>query len=263
MGAAVLFTGPTLPLQAIIRELGVPKNGVFALANGHTLAVRPPVSEGDIVELVERQPTVIAILDGYFENVPAVWHKEILFAMSQGIHVMGASSMGALRAAELGAFGMQGVGRIYESYVSGKWEDDDEVTVAHGPAELGFPAVSEAMANIRSTFDHSLACAAMTLNEWVLLTSIAKRLYYKDRSYLTIFRQAVQQGMDASRATFLNNWVVENRRDQKLADALDLIDTVAKYMSSNAEKKKVLYRFEDTIIWRRARSLQGDLSGHA
>ena len=52
----------------------------------------------------------------------------------QGVHVFGAASMGALRAAELDGFGMRGIGRIYAAYRDGYWpgydepfEDDDEV----------------------------------------------------------------------------------------------------------------------------------------
>ena len=39
--------------------------------------------------------------------------------MAQGIHVFGAASIGALRAAELDAFGMRGIGRIYEDFRDG------------------------------------------------------------------------------------------------------------------------------------------------
>ena len=42
---------------------------------------------------------------GAFASVPAVRHKEILWALSEGIPVIGAASIGALRAAELTAFG--------------------------------------------------------------------------------------------------------------------------------------------------------------
>ena len=38
----------------------------------------------------------IAIIDGYFERMAAVWHKEILVALERGIAVWGAASMGAL-----------------------------------------------------------------------------------------------------------------------------------------------------------------------
>ena len=50
---------------------------------------------------------------------PTVWHKEILWAMAQGIHVFGGASIGALRAAELDVFGMKGIGRIYEDFRDG------------------------------------------------------------------------------------------------------------------------------------------------
>ena len=56
--------------------------------------------------------------------------------MQAGIHVYGAASIGALRAAELDAFGMRGIGRIYEDFREGVLEDDDEVAVLHGPEEL-------------------------------------------------------------------------------------------------------------------------------
>ena len=38
--------------------------------------------------------TVIGLIDGFFENVASVWHKEILFALSEGVQVFGAASMG-------------------------------------------------------------------------------------------------------------------------------------------------------------------------
>jgi len=71
--------------------------------------------------------------------------------MSQGIHVFGSASMGALRAAELAAFGMEGVGSIYEAYREGQLEDDDEVAVAHMPAAYGYKCTSTAMVDIRAT----------------------------------------------------------------------------------------------------------------
>ena len=82
----------------------------------------------------------IAIIDGYFERMAAVWHKEILLALERGIAVWGAASMGALRAAELAPFGMIGVGAIYRAFARGALDADDEVAVAHLPAEHGYRA---------------------------------------------------------------------------------------------------------------------------
>ena len=45
--------------------------------------------------------------------------------------------MGALRAAELHPYGIEGVGAHYfEAYRGGEYEDDDEVAVSHAPESL-------------------------------------------------------------------------------------------------------------------------------
>src|SRR5258707_11235944 len=135
----VIFAGPWLPPLAAPRVAG--------------LEWRPPVRQGDLYLAALSGPAIIGVIDGYFERVPTVWHKEILWAMAQGIHVYGAASIGALRAAELYPFGMNGVGRIFAAYRDGILTDDDEVAVLHGPEELGYPALTEAMVNIRATLD--------------------------------------------------------------------------------------------------------------
>ena len=130
-----MFVGPTL------RPEDLPQDG--------DIVVLPPVAQGDVYRVAQERPSAIGIVDGYFEGVLSVWHKEILWAMAEGIHVFGSASMGALRAAELHQFGMRGIGRIFEAYRAGELEDDDEVAVIHGPAETGYLALSEAMVNIR------------------------------------------------------------------------------------------------------------------
>ena len=117
----------------------------------------PPAGHGDVLRAALRRPRVIAIVDGVFERTPAVWHKEILFALSEGIHVYGAASMGALRAAELDRFGMRGVGDVYRAYAEGVLEDDDEVAVAHTDAEHGFRALSDSMVDVRATLEKAVA----------------------------------------------------------------------------------------------------------
>src|SRR5205809_7899489 len=111
----------------------------------------PPAAEGDVYRVALHRPQAIGIIDGYFQSVPAVRHKEILWAMSRGIHVFGSASMGALRAAELEAFGMEGIGIIFGWYRDGVLENDDEVAVVHGPSATGYQRGSDAMVNIRQT----------------------------------------------------------------------------------------------------------------
>ena len=141
----VVFVGPTLEPRDL------------ALAGG--FVGLPPVSQGDVYRAAKSRPRAIGIIDGYFSGAPSVWHKEILWAISEGVPVFGSASMGALRAAELHSFGMRGVGRIFESFRDGALEDDDEVAVLHGPAEIGYLAASEPMVNIRETL-------ALAESEW-------------------------------------------------------------------------------------------------
>src|SRR3990167_4481413 len=115
----------------------------------------PPVQCGDLLHILKLRPAMIAIVDGVFEAAAAVWHKEILYCLEEGITVYGSSSMGALRAAELAEFGMQGVGEIYHAYREKKLIDDDEVALLHtsGP---DYQALTIPMVNIRATLQRAV-----------------------------------------------------------------------------------------------------------
>src|SRR5690606_7891959 len=116
----VVFAGPSLPpgeLRARFPE--------FSFAG--------PAQCGDVYRAARQRPRAIGLIDGYFDHRLSVWHKELLWALSQAIPVYGAASMGALRAAELDVHGMIGVGVVYELFRRGELEEDDEVAVVHGP----------------------------------------------------------------------------------------------------------------------------------
>src|SRR6478735_236665 len=101
----------------------------------------------------------------------------------------GGASMGALRAAELDDLGMVGVGKIYEAFRAGRYppfddafEDDDEVAVAHAPAELGSMALSDAMVDIRETLAIAEAEGMLDRGERDRLAAELKRLHFPERS---------------------------------------------------------------------------------
>ena len=165
------------------------------------------MSQGDVYQASLDWPWAIAVVDGYFERVPAVWHKELLWALPQGIHVLGAASMGALRAAELSAFGMVGVGRIFEAFRDGLLTDDDEVAVRHAPAEHGFRAMSEALVNIRATLDEAARARILSVATGAALASMAKELFYADRTYRALLQKAGEAGMDEGELERLRAWL--------------------------------------------------------
>ena len=238
MSDVCVFLGPTMPREDAAREL----DAIFL----------PPVAQGDVIRAAERKPAAIAIVDGYFECVPAVWHKEILFAIRQGIPVFGASSMGALRAAELHPFGMIGVGAIFEAYRDGRLEDDDEVAVVHGPAELGYPMLSEAMVNIRRTLADAEAEGVLDPGTVRTLESIAKELPYRERGYGRMMRLAGEMGADAVALARFKGWLPTGRFDQKREDARLMLRTVRRFLGQDAHLPEPRFHFEHTALFDRA-----------
>ncbi|WP_114394031.1 TfuA-like protein [Oleisolibacter albus] len=238
MSDAIIFLGPTLPVSEARQVLPAD--------------YRPPVSQGDVLRAVMDQPAAIGIIDGYFENVPAVWHKEILFALDRGIPVFGAASMGALRAAELHGFGMVGVGAIFSAFLDGRLEDDDEVAVTHGPAELGYPLLSEAMVNIRRTLSDAHAAGVLSTPLRRHLECLAKAMPYKMRGYGSLLLRAKEAGVPGSELAGLRDWLPCGRADQKREDALDMLRTLGVEHPSGSQRPRPLFPFEHTVMWERA-----------
>jgi hypothetical protein len=185
--------------------------------------------------------------------VPTVWHKEILWAMAQGIHVFGAASIGALRAAELDVFGMRGIGRIYEMYRDGVLEDDDEVAVSHGPEELGYPPLTEAMVNIRATLAAAVRCGVIAPDLAERLTAIAKAMFYKERSYEAVTQAAAYSGLPAAPLRRFAEWLPSGRIDRKRLDAETMLDAIRAHLTSGAPPLKVSYTLAETVAWEAAR----------
>jgi hypothetical protein len=217
---AIIFAGPSLPPAS--RPASEPG-----------IEWRPPLRQGDLYRAALTGPAVIGVIDGYFESVPTVWHKEILWAMTQGIHVFGAASSGALRAAELDAFGMRGIGRIYEAFRDGVLEDDDEVAVLHGPEELGYPPLTEAMVNIRATLGDAARCGILAPDLAAQLIKIAKSLFYKERTYDVVLQHAAASGLSATTLHGLSAWLPAGRIDQKRRDAEALLAAIRAHLAAS------------------------------
>lgn len=230
-----IFAGPTISAVEARREL----EAIYL----------PPASAGDVYRVTLRRPSAIGIIDGYFQSKPAVWHKEILWAMSQGVHVFGSASMGALRAAELAAFGMEGVGVIFESYMDGRLEDDDEVAIAHGPAETGYRALSEAMIDMRETLQKANRVGIISIELLRALERIGKELPYPDRNYSALLRSALERGSNESELGQLRKWLFNGKVSQKREDALAMLRLIRRRIAEGLTPKTVNYAFEHTSMW--------------
>jgi hypothetical protein len=213
-----LFIGPTLP-------------EVDTLVDGTDVWVLPPIAAGDLLRLPLAAGDVVGIVDGYFHQTGAVRHKEILAALAAGVRVLGASSMGALRAAELHRYGMEGVGRIYADYRDGRIVGDDEVVLMHGPAEAGYPSFSVPMVNVRSTVDVAVDLGVLTRPVGNQLVAEMAASPYPQRTYRALDRQATALGVDG-----LGAFCREYAMDVKRSDARLLLDRLSDPDGPTAER---------------------------
>ncbi|HWO21313.1 MAG TPA: TfuA-like protein [Kofleriaceae bacterium] len=237
----VLFTGPSLPPAE-----------VPALPGLSELRVLPPAAQGDVYRAARERPWGIGIVDGFFEHVPSIWHKEILWAMSEGIHVFGASSMGALRAAELADFGMVGVGTIFEQYRAGALTADDEVALTHLPAEHGYRRVSEALVDMRATVEAAAQAGICEPALAARLIELARRRFYPERAWPAVLADARAAGEEPRALDALEAWLPGGRVDQKRRDALALLEAMRAARAARPGPLRAGFAFQHTDLWEQA-----------
>ena len=187
--------------------------------------VLPPAGMGDMISAARRhQPTAVALIDGTFLQNMSVFHKEILHLLSDGIRVVGASSMGAIRAAEMQPFGMIGVGQVFRGFADGSITDDDEVALSHTDAEDGYRTLSEAMVNIRATLDHAVAAGILTREGADVLARLQMDRWFPERSLPGVLLDARRLGtLDEHGLAGLEALLRAGGINVKRADALEAI----------------------------------------
>ena len=208
----VVFAGPTL--------FGVDRGRYCA-----DVDIRPPAARGDVAKAVDEGARRIGIIDGLFGDRPSVGHKEILFALADGVQVLGAASMGALRAAECDAFGMIGIGKIYRSYRNGSRTADADVAIVHAPKELGYRPLSEAMVDVEASLKRVRALGLITPQEHRAIAASARSLHFSLRSWSAILQNTL---IGAARTAEIAILLRRHRVDQKQIDALALLAAIGR-----------------------------------
>lgn len=139
-----------------------------------------------LTALAECAPSTLVLLDGYYYTVPSVTHKELLYALDAGVRVIGAASLGALRAVELAPFGMEGTGRVFEAYRSGVLDGDDEVALLHAAAEHGYRPTTVALVEVRFALERLVAEGAVAADTAGRLIDSLKALPFTARDLARI-----------------------------------------------------------------------------
>ncbi|WP_193222256.1 TfuA-like protein [Alkalilimnicola sp. S0819] len=198
-----VFLGPSLPLSEA--------KALLPGANYY-----PPVRLGDVYRLMGSGVHTLVLIDGLFDAVTPVWQRELLEALERGIRVIGAASMGALRAAELHPYGMEGVGQVFQWYRDGHIEGDDEVALMHA-AEPPWRALSLPLVNIRHALAGAQAEGLLTPAQTESLLTLARNTFYGYRSTARLLRHARAQAWP--RVDALAEYLRERAPDLKAEDA--------------------------------------------
>lgn len=228
----VLFVGPSLPGAGVIV--------------GTDVIVRPPATQGDILAAIQEGASVIGLIDGGFEYTASVWHKEILYGLSSGVTIVGAASMGALRAAECHPFGMIGIGKIFEDYRDGIVIDDADVALMHAPAEMDYLPLTVPMVNVRATLSLAVGNGFLIAREMEVLDHAAREIFFKDRNWRRILESS--QSLKPHRKMELSRILPAIQVDQKRQDAIMLVERLAVSGSEPVHAGK--WTFQTTSFWR-------------
>ena len=199
MAKTVVFVGPSVSLVR-----------ARSILNANYL---PPIKRGELARL-DPDVDTIGIIDGEFFQSLAVSPKEVLPLLDRGVRIFGASSIGALRAVETEAFGMLGIGSIFEWYRDGVVDGDDEVALTYDPTS--YRPSSEPLINIRFGLQAAVRENVIQQSKADEIIRTLKQTYFPFRSYQLVWQLS----------PVLRQFFNERNPDQNRDDALLLLSTI-------------------------------------
>lgn len=184
-----MFVGPT--------GIGISAE-VFRAAG---VTVHAPAERGSFEPYLDGcPPQTLVLVDGVFDQVLSVSHKEIMAALAVGHHIWGLSSMGAIRAAELATFGMCGFGSVYNRFMANPEMPDDEVALLHAPPPLSIP-ISEPLVHLIDALAYLRVCGMINEACELVVVQCLRSMWFGDRTIAStvqlIARYAGQDRADA------------------------------------------------------------------
>ena len=227
----LVFLGPSAPVDAV--------RAILPEAE-----IRPPVRRGDLYQARLLRYSVFVMIDGVFAQREAIPPREVVDVLQDGAAVIGASSMGALRAADCHPAGAVGLGGVYRAFRTGAVGSEDEVAVVFDP-DNPFPALSQSLVGIRFAVRRGVRAGWLTSRAATSLIDSACALPYAERTWPAVIANA-GIALDGAAGKAL-----QSAADIKQQDAISASRWVA--------RKKV----EQPTWFRRPRLNRGIFSGMA
>jgi hypothetical protein len=183
LDAPIVFLGPTCPADDVLSILP-------------EAMVVPPVQRGDLYRYRILKHSLFVIIDGVFGNAPAISPREVIDILADGVTVIGASSMGAIRAADCAPAGAIGIGEIHRLYKRRILSSEDEVAVVYR-ADQPFPPLSEPLINMRLALHRATRAGLLLSTDAALIISAARAMHYSERTWQSAFAAAGIRFSDA------------------------------------------------------------------
>ena len=219
MNEPIIFLGPTLSRGKASKILDAD--------------YRDPAKKGDFLRLshTSDEKRYVGFIDGVFlHDYPPSPIEVYHLATRKNIELIGAASLGALRAVELEKFGMKGIGTIFQLFKNGIINADDEVAVTF--VRENNILQSEAMIDIRFNFFLAYKYGIISKLTKKRCVKIAKNIYFPFRNYEDIIRLAQEQFPSIhDELEKFRNYIPKNRDSLKARDAIKLL----KYLKIKSE----------------------------
>lgn len=219
MNKPIVYLGPTLNREEASKILDAD--------------YRDPAKKGDFLRLshTSEEKKYVGFIDGVFlHDYPPSPIEVYHLATRKNIELIGASSLGALRAVELEKFGMKGIGKIFQLFKNGILNADDEVAVTFVRDKNILQ--SEALIDIRFNLFLAYKKGIITKQTKKRFVKTAKNIYFPFRNYEDIVRLTEEQFPSIhDELENFRDYILKNRDSLKARDARKLL----KYLKTISE----------------------------
>jgi TfuA protein len=183
---------------------------------------RLPAKKGDLLQLILKEVDIVGLVDGYFlQDYPPTPIEVYNLVRKRNVKVFGSSSLGALRAVELGKYGMIGIGKIFRLFRDGILESDDEVAVTFTDYTN---YKSEALIDIRYNLFLAKKYKIIDYRTERSILKVSKQTYFPYRTYEDILDKCnLKYPETNSQVESFRGYILNNKKSLKERDAVRLL----------------------------------------
>jgi TfuA protein len=186
---------------------------------------RLPAKKGDLLQLILKEVDIVGLVDGYFlQDYPPTPIEVYNLVRKRSVKVFGSSSLGALRAVELGKYGMIGIGKIFRLFRDGILESDDEVAVTFTDYTN---YKSEALIDIRYNLFLAQKYKIIDNRTGRSILKVSKQTYFPYRTYEDILDKCKLKYPEInSQVESFRGYILNNKKSLKERDAVRLLKQI-------------------------------------